>query len=219
MYTPSSFKEENPEILFHLIEEYNFGILFSQHQERPEATHLPFLVHREKGPQGSLIAHFAKANKHWKSFDESKEVLAVFQGPHTYISPAWYKNRAEVPTWNYATVHVIGKPKIVTDPGDLTEMVTELTHFHEKPEHSDWKLDEVPKKEFDTDLKAIVGLVIEITKIEGKFKFNQNKSTEDQQSVINKMDSMGRTDISSIMKNNLHSKGERLPFLIHVLSN
>lgn len=205
MYTPSSFKEENPDVLFDLIEEHNFGIIFSQHQDQPEATHLPFLVHRKKSEQGTLIAHFAKANKHWKKLDEAKDVLVVFQGPHSYISPAWYKNRAEVPTWNYATVHVFGKPKVIEDPAELNKMVKELTHFHEDQENTGWKLDEVPEKDYNTDLKAIVGLEIEISKMEGKFKFNQNKSDKDQKSVISKMEDLGREDISEIMKRNLHS--------------
>lgn len=203
MYTPSSFKEDNPDVLFDLIKEHNFGIIFSQHENQPEATHLPFLVHPEKGKHGTLIAHFAKANKHWKKLDEAKDVLVVFQGPHSYISPAWYVNRAEVPTWNYATVHVFGKPKIIEDPVELNKMVKELTHFHENQENTGWKLSEVPKKEYNTDLKAIVGLEIVIKKMEGKFKFNQNKSVKDQKSVIAKMDDSGRKDISAIMKRNI----------------
>ncbi|OAN62907.1 hypothetical protein A8B79_01380 [Balneola sp. EhC07] len=205
MYTPSSFKEENPDVLFDLIEEHNFGIIFSQHQDQPEATHLPFLVHRQKGKHGTLIAHFAKANKHWKKLDEAKGVLVVFQGPHSYISPAWYVNRAEVPTWNYATVHVFGKPKVIEDAAELNKMVKELTHFHEDQENTGWKLDEVPEKDYNTDLKAIVGLEIEISKMEGKFKFNQNKPDKDQKSVIAKMEDLGREDISAIMKRNLDS--------------
>lgn len=205
MYTPSSFKEENPDILFDLIEEHNFGIIFSQHKDQPEATHLPFLVHKGKGKHGTLIAHFAKANKHWKKLDEAKDVLVVFQGPHSYISPAWYVNRAEVPTWNYATVHVFGKPKIIEDVAELNNMVKELTHFHENQENTGWKLTEVPEKDYNTDLKAIVGLEIVISKMEGKFKFNQNKSGKDQESVIAKMEDLGREDISEIMKRNLGS--------------
>lgn len=205
MYTPSSFKEENPDVLYDLIEEHNFGIIFSQHEDQPEATHLPFLVHRQKGKHGTLIAHFAKANKHWKKLDEAKDVLVVFQGSHSYISPAWYVNRAEVPTWNYATVHVFGKPKVIEDAAELNKMVKELTHFHEDQENTGWKLNEVPEKDYNTDLKAIVGLEIEISKMEGKFKFNQNKPDKDQKSVIAKMEDLGREDISAIMKRNLDS--------------
>lgn len=207
MYTPSSFKEENPDILFDLIEKHNFGVLFSQHQEIPEATHLPFIVERDKGNQGSLVAHFAKANKHWKNIDDQKELLVVFQGPHTYISPSWYVNRAEVPTWNYATVHIFGKPKIIIETDQLKEMVTRLTHFHEDKTESNWSIDEVSKKDFEIDLKAIVGIEIEITRMEGKFKFNQNKHIEDQKKVIKNLDELDISDVSEIMKKNLPNKG------------
>lgn len=205
MYTPPSFKEENPDVLFKLIEQYNFGILFSQHKNEPEATHLPFLVDRTKSKYGTLIAHFARANKHWRNLDQSKEVLVVFQGPHTYISPSWYKNRDTVPTWNYATVHVYGKPRVIHELDDLRQMVTHLTHFHESQVESDWSLKESGKN-FENDLKAITGLEIEILRMEGKFKFNQNKREEDQIGVINNLENSGETEVSKIMKENLEKR-------------
>ena len=205
MYTPSSFKEDNPEVLFELIRKYNFGILFSQHAEEPEATHLPFLADADRGANGTLIAHFAKANKHWRNLNESKEVLAVFQGPHTYISPSWYKNRETVPTWNYATVHVYGKPRVINELDELRKMVTRLTHFHEGQVESDWSLKESGKS-FEVDLKAIMGLEIDITRMEGKFKFSQNKKEEDQKEVIENLDRLEEKEVSAIMKENLRIK-------------
>lgn len=202
MYTPSSFKEENPDVLFELIEHYNFGILFSQHEKDPEATHLPFLVNRNEGEHGALIAHFARANKHWRRLDSNKEVMVVFQGPHTYITPSWYKDRNTVPTWNYATVHVYGYPKVIHETEELRKMVTRLTHFHEQQVETDWDLKE-GQEEFETDLKAITGLEITITRMEGKFKFNQNRSKEDQKSVVQHLEKAGEQQVSAIMKKNL----------------
>ena len=202
MYTPSSFKEDDPNVLFELIETHNFGILFSQHADKPEATHLPFLVDRNRGGHGVLIAHFARANKHWRTIDENKEVLTVFQGPHAYISPAWYKNQETVPTWNYATVHVYGKPKLIHEPEALRKMAIRLTHYHEDQMNEDWKLDE--SADFmEIELKAIVGVEIEITRMEGKFKFNQNRSKEDQQGVIDHLDEKYAPGVKEIMKRNL----------------
>lgn len=202
MYIPSSFKEENPDLLFALIEEYSFGLFFSQHQDKPEVTHLPFLFDRNKYDKGTLIAHFAKANKHWRTLEEDKEVLCVFQGPHMYISPSWYKNRDTVPTWNYATVHVYGKPKVIHDLNELRKMVTTLTNHHEAQVDSDWSLEE-GKSSFESDLRAIVGLEIEITRMEGKFKFNQNRSVEDQLGVIEHLDKQKELGIKKIMERNL----------------
>ncbi len=202
MYTPSSFKEENTSVLFELIRNYNFGVLFSQHQQEPDATHLPFLIDTTKGEKGTLIAHFAKANKHWKKLDTNKDVLCVFQGPHTYVSPSWYKNRETVPTWNYATVHASGKPKLIHEPEELREMVTKLTYYHENQLSSDWSLEESAPV-FEIELKAIVGLEIEITKLEGKFKFNQNRSKEDQEGVIAHLDENNAPGVKAIMQQNL----------------
>lgn len=203
MYNPSSFKETDLNVLFEFIKKYNFGILFSQHSNSPWATHLPFMIDTNRGEKGTLIAHFAKANKHWKHINEVDELLVVFQGPHTYISPSWYVNRDEVPTWNYATVHARGTATILHDKNALHNMVTRLTHFHEDQIESDWDLSEVSEKEYQTDLKGIVGIEINISSLEGKFKFNQNKKEEDQLQVIKNLDKLGLTDESSIMKSNL----------------
>ena len=205
MYTPSSFKEEDPKVLFDLIEAYSFGIVFSQHEDLPEATHLPFMVDRNRGEHGVLIAHFARANKHWRRLDESKEVLCVFQGPHTYITPSWYKDRETVPTWNYATVHVYGKPRLIHDPGELRTMVTRLTNLHESSVESNWSLKE-GEATMPAELKAIVGMEIDITRMEGKFKFNQNRSVEDQQSVIDHLDEEKAPGVKEIMERNLNKK-------------
>ncbi len=202
MYTPSSFKEENPSILFELIRNNSFGVLFSQHQQEPDATHLPFLIDTTKGDKGTLIAHFAKANKHWKKLDAGKEVLCVFQGPNTYVSPSWYKNRETVPTWNYATVHAYGKPKVIHETDKLRKMVTQLTHYHESKLPSDWELAE-SQSVFEKELKAIVGLEIKITKLEGKFKFNQNRSKEDQEGVIEHLSEESAPGVKAIMQQNL----------------
>lgn len=202
MYIPSSFKEDNSDILFELIRTYSFGILFSQHEGKPEATHLPFMVDVERGNSGILIAHFAKANKHWRTLNENQEVLCVFQGPHTYISPSWYKNRETVPTWNYATVHVYGKPRLIHDIEELREMVSQLTHIHESTIKSNWSLQE-GEKTMDTELKAIVGIEIDIKRMEGKFKFNQNRSIEDQKGVIENLNEQSAPGVKEIMKQNL----------------
>ncbi len=202
MYTPSSFKEEDPAVLFDLIEAYSFGILFSQHKGEPEATHLPFMVDRDRGKHGVLIAHFAKANKHWRRIIGDQEVLCVFQGPHTYITPSWYKDRETVPTWNYATVHVYGKARLIHDTEELRAMVTRLTRLHESTVESDWDLKEA-EPTMETELKAIVGIEVDINRMEGKFKFNQNRSVEDQQSVIEHLDEEQAPGVREIMERNL----------------
>lgn len=107
MYVPTSFREDHPEKLHEFIKSYSFGTLFSDTEGGLQASHLPFLLDEKMGTQGVLAGHMAKANSHWQSLS-GQEVLVVFQGPHVYISPAWYEEPETVPTWNYVAVHVYG---------------------------------------------------------------------------------------------------------------
>lgn len=202
MYIPSSFAENDINKLFGFIRENNFGILFSNNQNFPEATHLSFMLNKNLGENGTLIAHFAKAKKHWKRISEQQEMLVIFNGPHSYISPSWYENRVTVPTWNYAAVHVYGKPKVIHERNQLLQMVTDLTNFHENQIKSNWSLEE-GESIIETELKAIVGIEIEISRIEGKFKFNQNRSIDDQARVLENLDDSICPGVRSIMQENL----------------
>jgi transcriptional regulator len=204
MYIPKSYAETDIAKLHDLMRAYNFAVLFSA-QPEPLATHLPFLIDPQRGPQGTLICHMARANPHWQQLDPAQEVLVVFQGPHSYISPLWYANPSVVPTWNYAAVHAYGKPRLIHEPGHLRQMVMQLVAFHESPE----KLPDFDANLPENLLQAIVGVEIEITRLEGKFKFNQNKSVEDQQGVIDVLsqsaDSTQRA-VAQIMRANVASQ-------------
>jgi transcriptional regulator len=201
MYTPNSFKETDPDVLYPFIKEHNFGITFSQTKDGPVATHLPFMVNRE---EKMLIAHFARANKHWQKINVKQKTLVVFHGTHGYISPSWYKEKNTVPTWNYAAVHVTGLPVITHDLNELREMVDSLTHHHEKAMESDWDYEAAHEKR-DRLLKGIVGLKINIERLEGQFKFIQNRSREDRNGVIKALEASGSESdrrMASIMKRN-----------------
>ena len=133
MYTPKSFKLEELSKLHELIINNNFGLLFSHSTEKGSslATHLPFDLDKARGEYGTLVGHLARANGQWKTWNEGTELLVVFQGPHAYISPAWYQQQVAVPTWNYAAIHVYGRPKIVQEPEDIRPMVEKLVAMHE----------------------------------------------------------------------------------------
>lgn len=201
MYIPKSFREEDLPTIHDLIERHNFGILFSIVEGDPTATHLPFLLDRERGQYGTLIAHFARANPHWKALDDSTTVLVVFQGVHDYISPVWYANQVTVPTWNYAAVHVYGKPKLIHETDQLRGLLQDLIDFH------DHQWNPAQAEEYiEARLQAIVGIEVEIERIEGKMKFNQNKSVDDQLSVIHHLDAIDTPDaqeMATIMRRNL----------------
>lgn len=205
MYTPPSFREENSAVLHDLIRRNNFGILFSSGPEGPLATHLPFSLDADRGECGTLVAHMARANPHWKALSVDQEVLAVFAGAHAYISPTWYVEPVAVPTWNYAAVHVYGRPRLVEDMGVLRTQVERLVHQHEAHRNPAWDPAAAEPK-MQGLLKAIVGFEIPIARIEGKMKFNQNRSREDQEGVVRGLeeegDEAGRT-VAAIMRHKL----------------
>jgi transcriptional regulator len=205
MYNPRSYRNEDLETLFALIRRYNFATLFTQCDGESFATHLPFLVDPHRGPCGTLIAHMARANPHWKAFAGAAPALVVFTGPHAYISPSWYREQETVPTWNYAVVHATGTPRLVEDDTHLREMVMRLVDNHEAPLGHPWDLRKA-ESTIDDELKGIVGFEIPVDRLEGKFKMNQNRSREDQEGVVAALetsaDAMER-EIARMMKENL----------------
>ncbi|KAB2904834.1 MAG: FMN-binding negative transcriptional regulator [Anaerolineae bacterium] len=205
MYIPNSFKEENVDILHELMERYNFATLFSQHDGTPFATHLPFMLDRTRGKYGTLIAHFARANPQWKQLAET--VLAVFQGAHTYVSPAWYENQVTVPTWNYAVVHAYGKPTLIHDLAVLRGIVERLVSQHEI---YGWNIQNA-EPIMESQLQAIVGVEIPIERLEGKYKFNQNRAVADQLGVIRALENSSdplQRETTAIMRHNLSTEAK-----------
>ena len=124
----------------------------------------------------------ARANEQWKQFATGDEVLCIFHGPHAYISPSWYEQQHTVPTWNYAVVHVYGKPSLV-DEAELKQIVLDTTTKFESGMPQPWT---IPLSENETAqmLKAIVGFKIDIVRVEAKFKLGQNRSREDQEKML-----------------------------------
>ena len=208
MYIPRLNQENDLETLYNLMRRFNFATLFSQHGVEPWATPLPFMLDATRGAQGTLLAHLARANPHWKAIDPTKDVVVVFQGPHAYISPSWYEAEVAVPTWNYGMVQATGKVKLIHDPEALRPFVTDLVHIHEAAMPQPWDGAHA-EPVMDNLLKAIVGVEIEIEQLQGKFKFSQNKSEADQVGVIAALgqaeDSLER-ETAVIMQHNLAKK-------------
>ena len=117
MYTPESFKVSDLQTLHLDMERWNFATLITPEAEGGlQVTHLPLLLKRDAGGLGILAGHMAKANAHWKAFNADRESLAIFHGPHAYISPRWYHTDQAVPTWNYVVVHAFGRPRLWKEP-------------------------------------------------------------------------------------------------------
>lgn len=182
MYSPDHFKITDPATLAAFMQRHSFAIIVTHDGAVPHATHMPVLYDAARGTNGTLVSHMARANPQWQHFEDGREVLVIFTGPHAYISPAWYVTSPAVPTWNYTAVHAYGIPRLVTDHDQFATMLHDLIEFYEAPRENRWQ-GEIPEAFRDRLMKGIVGVEIEITRIEGKFKLSQNRP-EDQPGVI-----------------------------------
>ena len=182
MYIPKAFEINDKSKLYDFIKRNSFGILFSQEEDGPFATHLPFLLDEKKGETDVLIGHMAKPNPHWKNLNK-KEVLVVFSGPHAYISPTWYNENNTVPTWNYVAVHIYGTVKIIDEQEKMVDLIEKTVNFYEATMPTPWNA-QFDDKFIGGLMNGIVGFEISINKIEGKWKLNQNHSIERQQNLV-----------------------------------
>lgn len=183
MYVPGAFAVDSPEAIQALIATYDFATLVSHGAGGLTATHVPVLFEPERGAQGTLVTHLARANPHGSALVGS-EVLAIFQGPHGYVSPSLYATHPSVPTWNYAVVHVYGRAREVTDPQTLRAMLATLVAKHEAGRTAPWSMEGLPDEYVRGMLRGIVGLEIEVSRIEAKQKLSQNRNRVDRARVI-----------------------------------
>ncbi len=202
IHIPEHFAERDIARLHALVRTHNFATLVSAHRGEIQVSHLPFLL--DAG--GKLLrAHMARANPQWRTFSPEREVVVIFHGPHHYVSPAWYALHPSVPTWNYAVVHVQGRPRLIEDRERLAALLRELVARHEAASPEPWKMD-LPPDYQDKMLSAIVGFEIEITRLHGKFKLSQNRPESDRPLVIEALEQLGSDDaigVAALMRENL----------------
>ncbi len=179
MYTPPYTKNQNEEEIKFFIRQNGFGILISQVEGKPWATHIPMMLNKEGT---KIYGHVARGNKQWKDFTSTPDVLAIFSGPHTYVSSSWYDHE-NVPTWNYIAVHVSGEIKII-DGEELLESLKHLTNKYEKFSAKPITVEAMSPGYLKKELLGIVGFEITITKIEATYKLSQNRDEENYQRVI-----------------------------------
>ena len=192
MYTPAHFQIDDRDTLNAFMRQHSFATIVSSDGNVPQATHMPVLLNPTQGPHGCLLSHMARANPQWRHFS-STEVLVIFTGPHAYISPAWYVTEPAVPTWNYTAVHAYGIPRLVTQHERFAQMLHDLVEFYESERPNRWH-GTLPPEFRDGLMKGIVGIEIEITRLEGKFKLSQNRP-QDAPGVISMLqDSTNQTD-------------------------
>lgn len=213
MYIPKHFSENDLAVLQTLMRDYSFATLVSTREDSvPIATHLPFLYEADPAPYGILKAHMALGNPQWRTFQPDREALVIFQGPHAYISPSWYDVELSVPTWNYATVHAYGRPRIITDQAELYTHLKALIETHEAQFANPWPFQHLPMDYVERLMKGVVGLAIEITRLEGKFKMSQNRSLHERERVIEELSTVADTTtcaVAAVMQRQLATKREQ----------
>ncbi|MBN8944898.1 MAG: FMN-binding negative transcriptional regulator [Rhizobiales bacterium] len=183
MYTPPAYREDRIEVLHDLMRQWSFATLITSGPQGILATQLPFLLD-DNGGQGRLITHLARANPQCAQLAGGGEALVVFQGPHAFISPSWYDNRETFPTWNYTAIHAYGRPVCNDDPEVLRALLKRVIARYDTPLGGPWRFEDMPETAIAPRLKAIVAVEIDIDRLEGKLKLNQDKTPADRAGVI-----------------------------------
>lgn len=202
MYIPDHFSILSSEALHHIIRTHPLGALVTQGPQGLDANHIPFEL---DAARGVLTAHVARANPVWQQCGEGSEVLVVFRGEAAYISPNWYPSKhvshRQVPTWNYEVVHVHGHMTVQDTEKFVRGVVGRLTRTHEATEPKPWKMGDSAPEYIDGMLKAIVGIEIQITRMEGKAKLSQNREANDRLNAADTLARQGDVALAQAMRN------------------
>lgn len=203
MYVPAHFEESRTEALHTLIAQNPFGSLVTYGKNGLDANHIPFLLLPEEGKLGVLHAHVARANPLWQDVANGDEVLVIFRAGDAYISPTWYPSKQEhhkhVPTWNYRVVQAHGRINVRDDERFVRGVVGRLTRTHEASLPVPWKMSDAPADFVDGLVKMIVGIEIEITRLEGKLKLGQNREAQDARGAGEALKARGEDALGDAM--------------------
>jgi transcriptional regulator len=186
MYTPPAFREDDRETLHAAIRACDLATLVSPGDDLPEITHLPLLL--EPGEPDRIVGHLAKANPQIEALRRRPRAIAVFRGLDAYVTPSWYATKREtgkvVPTWNYVAVHAVGTVTLVEEPAALRALVDRLTQHHESRREHAWAVDDAPEPFIQAQLRGIVGVVLRVERLIGKWKMSQNRPEADRSGVV-----------------------------------
>ena len=183
IYTPHTFTARDETAIARLVRDHPFATLITPGNPEPFISHLPLELASDRGPQGTLLGHMARANPHWRHFGDGASI-AVFHGPHAYVSPSWYVEPATaVPTWNYAVVHVHGMAAPMSDPAETRALLDRLVRRYEGTRPRPWQL-QLEGRPLEALLEAIVGFHVRIERVDAKLKLSQNRGAEDRDRVI-----------------------------------
>jgi transcriptional regulator len=205
MYIPKLFHESSWPEIRQVIEENSFATVVTCNEGIPTATHVPLRLVESASGTATLQGHMSRANPHWRLFEHERRSLVIFAGPHAYVSPRWY-DHVNVPTWNYVAVHAYGKPRLVTAPEEMHELMKGLVDRYEG--HGDvdsrYTVEGLPEDYLKTHMKGIVGFEISIDEVQASFKLSQNRDQKDYENVItelHKSDDQQAQNIAKAMSN------------------
>jgi transcriptional regulator len=176
LYIPQHFRLEDRDAMLQLMRENAFAVLVSTGDAGLHVSHIPFVVDSE-GTEVRLLGHLARANEQWRALEAARDVVAIFQGPHAYVSPGWYQQQPSVPTWNYAVVHAHGTVEVMEE-AQLHELLMTLSSTYEAARDKPWKMSELPAPYVSGMLQHIVGFTLRVERLEAKFKLSQNRPAE-----------------------------------------
>lgn len=187
MYVPRHFEESRPDVLRAHIRAHPFATLVTWSEGGIDADHVPLELDVEPAPLGKLVGHVARANPVWQRAATDVDALAIFHGPHAYVSPGWYPSKHEtgkvVPTWNYTVVHAYGTLRFIEDRTWLRALVERLTTRYEAGRPAPWALSDAPDDFLEAVLGAFVGFELTITRLVGKWKLGQNRPEADREGI------------------------------------
>jgi transcriptional regulator len=210
MHIPAAFQVDDELKLTAFMQRHSFATLVTDDGAAPFATHLPMLWRQRGGKHGTLVAHLARANPQWQHFASGRQALVIFHGPHSYISPSWYKTKVAVPTWNYAVVHAYGVPLVIHEYERIDRLLREMVSVFESPFEKPWP-GQLPDDYWHKLIEGIVAFEIPIARLEGKFKLGQNRPSADIGGVVAALSSAedsGSRSLAEMMRTECNVSGQ-----------
>jgi transcriptional regulator len=202
MYLPKHFAEPRIDVLHDAIRRSGLATLVSMTEDGLIASHTPLLLDTDSAPYGTLIGHLARPNPQTRG--AIGEALAIFHGPDAYVTPSWYPTKQQtgkgLPTGNYVAIHAAGPVEFFDDPDRLLEIVTRLTDRQEASRPDPWAVSDAPADYVQAMLKGITGFTMRITKLEGKWKMNQNRPPADRKGAAEGLRASGRPDVAELIR-------------------
>jgi transcriptional regulator len=202
LYVPSHFRVEDLQAVHDFVAANAFGALVTAGPDGLHVSHIPFVVERDKEGHLRLLGHVARANPQSTAIHAATHLVAIFQGPHAYVSPTWYEHHPAVPTWNYAVAHLHGRATPMDDAG-LRELLGKLSSTYEAGRPNAWRFEDAPKDFIDKMVGVISGFSIAVEKVEAKFKLSQNRPGNDAKRVVDALEREGEHALAALMREHL----------------